>query len=72
MLLLTLRDAIPGIRDLARAEFATIRLRLLKIAVRIQETASRVRLAYAAACPEADLVRGLIGALAPRPLGASP
>jgi hypothetical protein len=71
-LLLTLRDAIPSIRDLARAEFATIRLRLLKIAVRVQETISRVRLAYAAACPEADLVRGLIGALAPRPLGASP
>jgi Transposase DDE domain group 1 len=71
-LLLTVRDAIPGVRDLAKAEFTTIRLRLLKIAVRVQETVSRVRLAYAAACPEADLVRGLVGALAPRPLGASP
>jgi Transposase DDE domain group 1 len=57
-LLLTLRDAIPAIRDLAKAEFATIRLRLLKIAVRVQETASRIRLAYAASCPEAALVRG--------------
>jgi hypothetical protein len=45
-LLLTLRDAIPVVRDLAKAEFATIRMRLLKIAVRVQETASRIRLAY--------------------------
>ena len=57
-LLLTLRDAIPAIRDLAKAEFATIRLRLLKIAVRVQETASRIRLAYAASCSEAALVPG--------------
>jgi len=71
-LLLTLRDAIPAIRDLAKAEFATIRLRLLKIAVRVQETASRIRLAYAARCPEAALVRGLAGRFAIRSSGASP
>jgi hypothetical protein len=41
-LLLTVRDAIPKIRDLATAEFATLRLRLLKIAVRVVETKSRV------------------------------
>ena len=51
-LLLTVRDTIPAPRDLARAEFATLRLRLLKIAARVVETASRVRLAFAAACPE--------------------
>ena len=62
-LLLTLRDAIPAIRDLAKIEFATIRLRLLKIAVRVQETASRI-MAYAARCTEAALVRGLAGAFA--------
>ena len=49
-------------RDLAKAEFATLRLRLLKIAARVVETASRVRLAFAAACPEADLFRSLPGA----------
>jgi hypothetical protein len=65
-LMLTVRDAIPTTRDLARAEFATLRLRLIKIAARVIETASRVRLAFAAACPEADLLRGLPGALAPQ------
>ena len=64
-LMLTVRDAIPTTRDLARAEFATLRLRLIKIAARVIETASRVRLAFAAACPEADLFRGLPAALAP-------
>ena len=64
-LMLTVRDAIPKARDLAKAEFATLRLRLIKIAARVIETASRVRLAFAACCPEADLFRGLPGALAP-------
>ena len=65
-LLLTVRDHIPKPRDLAGAEFNTIRLRLLKIAARVIETAARVRLAFAAACPEADLFRGLSNALMPR------
>src|SRR5271154_68201 len=64
-LMLTVRDAIPQVRELATAEFATLRLRLLKIAARVVETASRVRLAFAAACPEADLIRCLPGALLP-------
>ena len=63
-LMLTVRDAIPKPRDLAKAEFSTLRLRLIKIAARVIETASRVRLAFAAGCPEADLFRGLPGALA--------
>jgi hypothetical protein len=62
-LLLTVRDTIPAPRDLARAEFATLRLRLLKIAARVVETASRVRLAFAAACPESELFRSLPMAL---------
>jgi len=65
-LVLTVRDVIPKPRDLANAEFNTIRLRLLKIAARVIETASRVRLAFAANCPEADLFRGLANALMPR------
>jgi hypothetical protein len=64
-LMLTVREAIPKARDLAGAEFATLRLRLIKIAARVIETARRVRLAFAAACPEADLFQGLPGALAP-------
>ena len=64
-LMLTVRDAIPKARELASAEFATLRIRLLKIAARVIETASRVRLAFAGACPEADLFRGLSGALIP-------
>jgi hypothetical protein len=66
-LMLTVRDAIPKARELATAEFATLRLRLLKIAARVVETTSRIRLAFTAARPEADLFRSLPGAL--RPLG---
>ena len=62
-LMLGVRDAIPSPRDLSKAEFSTLRLRLLKIAARVIETASRVRLAFAAACPEADLFRSLPAAL---------
>ena len=65
-LMLDVRDAIPKPRDLAKAEFSTLRLRLIKIAARVIETASRVRLAFAACCPEADLIRSLPAALMPR------
>ncbi len=61
---MTVRDAIPKPRDLAKAEFATLRLRLIKIAARVVETASRVRLAFAACHPEAELFASLPGALA--------
>jgi Transposase DDE domain group 1 len=64
-LLLTVREAIPSPHALAGAEFTTLRLRLVKIAARITETASRVRIAFAAACPEAALFRGLAAALLP-------
>ena len=63
--MLTVRDAIPKVGELATAEFATLRLRLLKIAARVVETASRIRLAFAKACPEADLIRSFSGALLP-------
>ena len=62
-----LRDAIPRPQPLASGEFSTIRLRLLKIAVRVRETATRVRLAFAANCPDAALFRGLVGRLILRP-----
>ena len=66
-LMRVIRDAIPKPQKLASGEFTTIRLRLLKIAVRIKETASRVRLAFASACPDAALFRGLVGTLILRP-----
>ena len=39
----TIRDAIPMPQPLASGECSTIRLKLLKVTVRIKETASRVR-----------------------------
>lgn len=66
-LMLTLRDAIPKQHPLASAEFTTLRLRLLKIAARISEAATRVRLAFAATCPQAALFRRL--ALSFQPAG---
>ena len=62
-LMLTVRDAIPKPQALATAEFTTLRMRLLKIAARITETATRVRIAFAAACPEAELFRGVARSL---------
>jgi hypothetical protein len=62
-LMLTVRDAVPSAHALSKAEFATLRLRVLKIGARIRETAHRVRIAFAAACPEAELFRSLAIAL---------
>ena len=64
-LMLAFRNAIPKARELAKAGFATLRLKLLKIAARVIEMASRVRLAFAAAYPEAELCVGLPAALMP-------
>lgn len=64
-LLLTLRNAIPKSHALAKAEFATLQLQLIKIGARIIETATRVRIAFTAACPQAALIRSLAAKLAP-------
>ena len=66
-LMLAVRDAIPKTHALAKAEFATIRARLLKLGARIVETAHRVRIAFAAACPDAGLIRNLAVALKAAP-----
>ncbi|WP_036285733.1 IS1380 family transposase [Methylocystis sp. ATCC 49242] len=60
-----LRDAIPKPHPLAVAEFATLREKLLKIGARVVETATRISLALASACPQAELFRCLAGALQP-------
>jgi hypothetical protein len=64
-LMLKVRDAIPKPRPLANAEFITLRMRLIKIAARITETVSRVRIAFAAAHPEAELFASLARCLQP-------
>jgi hypothetical protein len=64
-LLLTLRNAIPKSHALAKAEFATLQLQLIKIGARISETAARVRIAFAAACPQATLIKSIAAKLAP-------
>jgi len=64
-LLLTLRDAIPKLQPLARAEFKTLRLRLIKVAARVIETATRVRIAFAASCPDAEMFIGIARWLQP-------
>jgi len=63
-LVLTVRDAVPAACRLATAEFATLRLRLLKVGARIVEKAARVRVHLASACPDAPLFRLLAGRLA--------
>ena len=71
-LMLTLRDAIPRAAPLARAEFATLRLRLLKNlprtrsggGARVIEKATHVRIHFTSACPDAALFRLLAGRLA--------
>ena len=64
-LMLTLRNTIPRATPLARPEFATPRLRLLKIGPRVVEraTSTRVRIHFASACPDAALFRLLAGRL---------
>ena len=64
-LILTIRDTIPQTHALATAEFTTIRLRLLKLGARIIETVARVRIAFAAAYPEAGLFRQIATGLIP-------
>ncbi|ALC13122.1 IS1380 family transposase [Sphingopyxis sp. 113P3] len=62
-----IQQAIPKAAALANAEFATLRLRLLKVAARVIETASRIRVAFASACPDAALFRIIAAALRPAP-----
>lgn len=62
-----IQQAIPKATALASAEFATLRLRLLKVAARVIETASRIRVAFASACPDADTFRAVAAHFTPAP-----
>jgi hypothetical protein len=61
-LLWRIQQAIPKATTLATAEFATLRLRLLKVAARVIETATRIRLRLASACPDASTFRAVAAA----------
>lgn len=59
-LLWAVRRSQPERGVLRKAEFATLQLRLVKVAARITETATRIRIAFTSACPDkADFVTAL-------------
>jgi hypothetical protein len=64
-LLLKVRDTIPKPQPLAIAEFKTIQMQMIKIGACIIETARQVRVAFATACPEADLFSSLVRSFQP-------
>lgn len=61
----TVRAAIPQGHALAKAEFHTLRLRLFKIAARVVEHASRIRVHLPSSCVEKTLFRGIALGLSP-------
>ena len=64
-LILTVRDAIPKAHALATAEFATIRLRLLKLGTRVIETAVPRPPRLRRCLPRRRLIRHIAAALMP-------
>ena len=58
-LLHTLRARLPATSPLARAEFTTLRLRLIKIGARIVEHAARIRIHLPTTCPERTVFANL-------------
>jgi hypothetical protein len=61
------RQAIPKASALRTAEFATLRIRLLKVAARVIESATRIRIAFASACPDAAIFRHIARSLRTAP-----
>ena len=63
-LLHTLRAAAPKRSCWKTAEFATVRLRLIKLAARVVEGAARIRVWLPTVCPDAAIFRLLAGRFA--------
>ena len=61
----TVRAAIPQGHSLAKAEFNTLRLRLLKIAARVIEHGRRIRVHLPTSCVEKTLFRAIALGLSP-------
>jgi hypothetical protein len=59
------RSAIPATNPLAKAEFATIRDRLIKIGARVIEHVARIRIHLPTSCPESQLFRHIAVNLVP-------
>ena len=53
------RAAIPQTSSLAKAEFATIRERLIKVGARVIEHTARIRIHLPSSCPERSLFRSV-------------
>ena len=66
-LLWRIQQEIPKATALAAAEFATLRSALLKVAARVIESATRIRVAFASACPDAAVFQTIAAALKPAP-----
>lgn len=66
-LLWSVRQAIPATSPLARAEFTTLQNRLVKLGARIVETATRIRIAFASACPDKAMIATLVQTLKAAP-----
>jgi hypothetical protein len=64
-LMLAVRSAIPKSDPLARAEFATIRDRLLKIGAKVIEHVARIRIHLPTSCPVSALFRRIALSLVP-------
>ena len=59
------RAAIPQTDPLAKAEFTTIRERLIKIGARVIEHIARIRIQLPTSCPEGALFRAVAFGLMP-------
>lgn len=55
-----LRSRLPATSPLARAEFATLRQRLIKIGARVIEHAARIRVHLPTSCPERNIFAQLV------------
>jgi hypothetical protein len=64
-LMLAVRTAIPDGNPLAKAEFATIRERLIKIGARVIEHVARIRIHLPTSCPESQHFRHIALSLMP-------
>src|SRR6516225_2153628 len=64
-LMLSVRQAIPETDPLAKAEFNTLRERLIKIGARVIERLARIRIQLPTSCPEGELFRTIALGLAP-------
>jgi hypothetical protein len=64
-LMYAVRSAIPDTNPLAKAEFVTIRERLLKIGARVIEHVARIRIHLPTSCPEQALFRNIAVGLIP-------